>query len=117
MEKINILIDPYLKKDKNARIGFGTFFADHYFPSNFDLKCVECNTINEFFNTIHFSKRDENGKLMSIYKYEYQCQICYKTHAALHSNDYKSPNGCKDCDSIDTFRNYPVLCKECGTKL
>ena len=117
MEKVNILIDPYLKKNERARIGSGIFFADYYFPCNFELKCHQCQTNNAFFNNIHFSKRDENGKLFSIYKYEYQCQKCYQTHSASHSDDFKSPNACQDCGSEDVFRNHPVLCKQCGLKL
>jgi hypothetical protein len=117
MEKVNILIDPYLKKNELARIGSGIFFSDYYFPCNFELKCHQCQTNNTFFNNIHFSKRDENGKLLSIYKYEYQCQTCYKTHSAEHAGDFISPNPCKHCGSLNVFRNHPILCKECGIKL
>ncbi|MCG9879221.1 MAG: hypothetical protein MH472_01350 [Bacteroidia bacterium] len=117
MQKYIVHNDPYLKKNKLARIGSGIFFADYYFPCNFELKCQRCNSNNEFYNNIHFSKRDENGKLMGIYKYEYQCQKCFKTHATSYSNDFKSPNVCQDCGSEDVFRNHPLLCKECGSKL
>jgi len=117
MKKINILIDPYLKKDKNARIGEGKFFADHYFPSNFDKVCHKCNASSSFFNTIHLTKRDENGKIMGIYREEYQCQSCFQTQSSTSSENYKSLIPCKNCSSEEIYRNHPILCKECGTKL